>query len=268
MLSIISVYNNKEILENNLLKSLRNQTIDYELILVDNTKGEFKSAAKGLNYGAKKIKSWSRYIMFVHQDVDLCSNTCLKDIEKILDTLSNLGIVGVAGKSKEKKGIITNITHGTPPKLAGEIQIKKPTRVQTVDECLMIISRQVFNKLQFDEKNCNDWHLYGVDYALSVRKSGFYTYVIPISVYHRSNGIYKKNHYQTILPLGVLPKGYYQTLRKLLKKHRNSYKKIYTTCGDWYTIYPLIFQRIYFLIRRIIKFLLKNIFKNNKINKK
>ncbi len=73
MFSIISVYHNKETLEEDLLKGLKNQTTNYELILIDNTKGQFKSAARALNYGAKQIKSQSKYIMFVHQDVDLCS---------------------------------------------------------------------------------------------------------------------------------------------------------------------------------------------------
>ena len=43
MISIVCVYNDKKILENYLLKSLRKQSSKYELITLDNTKGLFKS---------------------------------------------------------------------------------------------------------------------------------------------------------------------------------------------------------------------------------
>ena len=41
VISVVCVYNNKTILEDCLLKSLRVQTTEYELILVDNTEGRF-----------------------------------------------------------------------------------------------------------------------------------------------------------------------------------------------------------------------------------
>ena len=67
MISIVCVYNNKEILNKYLIKSLESQTEDYELILLDNTQNKFNSAAKALNNGGRKAKG--DYIMFVHQDV-------------------------------------------------------------------------------------------------------------------------------------------------------------------------------------------------------
>ncbi len=60
--------------------------------------------------------------------------------------------------------------------------------VCTVDECLVVISVIVFNILQFDEKVCSDWHLYAVDYCLSVKKLGYGVYMIPIVGYHKSIG--------------------------------------------------------------------------------
>jgi len=157
--------------------------------------------------------------MFVHQDVDLSTNTLLEEVEKMLDELPNLGIAGVAGKSKNKDGVITNIKHDNPPRFAGKIQIGKPTEVQTVDECLTIIPKSVFVKLQFDENACNDWHLYAVDYCLSVKRLGFDSYVIPIFIYHKSSGY-------------SMSEKYFVTLKKVLKKHKSYYNKIYTTMGD------------------------------------
>ena len=56
MISIVCVYNDESVIENWLLKSLKDQTVEFELIKIDNTKNKFKSAAKALNYGGKKAK--------------------------------------------------------------------------------------------------------------------------------------------------------------------------------------------------------------------
>lgn len=243
MISIVCVNNNEQILSNYLLKSLKNQTLDYELIIIDNTKGTFKSAAEALNYSGRKAKG--KYIMFVHNDVNLSSNKWLEETEKMLDSLSNLGIAGVAGK-KNHEGTMTTITHGDPPKLAGKICIQKPIKVQTLDECLVIIPRCVFDVLQFDEKVCDDWHLYAVDYCLSVKILGYDAYVIPKGIHHRSPGY-------------SMSEKYYVILKKVLNKHNQNYKNIYTTTGDWNTSNPLILQRIGKRLKCIPKHLLARI---------
>jgi hypothetical protein len=228
MISIICVFNDRKILNEYLLNSLKKQTAKYEQIFLDNIQGQYKSAAEALNYGGRKAKE--KYIMFIHQDVDLCSSKWLEDTENMLSSLSNLGIVGVAG-AKDEKGVITNLRNGTPPKLAGCIQIKKPIKVQTLDECLVIIPKTVFQTLQFDERVCDNWHLYVVDYCLSVKRLGLDVYVLPSYVYHQSTG---KN--------GKYSKGYRSTLTKLLKKHKNHFSKIYTTCGNWNGFSHLLFK--------------------------
>lgn len=239
MISVVCVYNNKDILNNWLLKSLKNQTVEFELITLDNTVNAFKSAAEALNYGGNKAKG--KYIMFVHQDVDLSSNTWLEGVEKMLDSISNLGIAGVAGSCENRKGVITNIQDGIPPKLAGSIQINKPTKVQTLDECLVIVPKPVFDKLRFDEKVCDDWHLYAVDYCLDVKKLGFDVYVIPMFIYHRGS---------TSSLSGQFPKGYYLTLKKLLNKHKNNVRQIYAPTGIWSTSQPLIYQKMQRILLR------------------
>ncbi|MCE8424423.1 MAG: hypothetical protein J5U17_01420 [Candidatus Methanoperedens sp.] len=247
MISIVCVYNNERILTDYLLKSLHDQTVEFDLIKVDNTSGSFKSASEALNLGGKKAKG--KYIMFVHQDVDLSSNTWLEKVEKILDALPNLGIAGVAG-TKDEKGVMSVIEHSDPPKSAGEIYIKKPTKVQTLDECLVIIPRSIFIELHFDEKICDDWHLYTVDYCLSCLGSGFDVYAIPVYIYHRCTSVEtKKNRIQIICDIGYLPEGYYKTLQKLLNKHKKNHRYIYTNFGRWDTSYPVIPQKIWPLIK-------------------
>ncbi|MBT9150848.1 MAG: ATP synthase subunits region ORF 6 [candidate division WS2 bacterium] len=241
MISVVCVYNDEKILNDFLLKSLKDQTVEYQLIKIDNTRNTFQSAAEALNYGGNKARG--NYIMFVHQDVDLCSNLWLEEVEKMLDNLQNLGIAGVAGKSEHKKHTITNIKHGNPPRLASKIQITSPEKVQTLDGCLVIIPRSVFDKLGFDEEACADWHLYDVDYCLSARRLGFDAYAIPMFIYHRSGGA-PTGLFHVILSSGPYPRGYYQTLGKILKKHKNQVKKIYATTETWSTSQPLVWQRM------------------------
>jgi hypothetical protein len=218
MISVICVFNDKNILDKFLMRSLKNQTKEYELILLDNTNNKFKSAAMALNYGGKKAKG--TYIMFVHQDIDLEYNDWLRDAEKILDSLKNLGIAGIAGCSENKKLIIfTNIKDGIPAKVNNcGIKIKVPKIVQTVDECLFIIPKSIFKKIQFDENNCPNWHLYAVDYCLTIKRFHKNVFVIPLSLYHVSSADSFSN-------------SYFLTLKKISKKHRKYFKKIYTTCG-------------------------------------
>ena len=228
MISIVCVYDNKMILENYLLKNLSSQSVESELILIDNTNGKFKSAAEALNYGGKKAKG--TYIMFVHQDINLEYNDWLRDAEKILDSLKNLGIAGISGCSENKKLIIfTNIKDGIPVKeINCGVKIKVPKIVQTVDECLVIIPKSIFKKIQFDESICQNWHLYAVDYCLTIKRLHKNVFVIPLSLYHVSSG-------------DSFSDDYYSTLIKISKKHGKYFKKIYTTCGIWSTN-PIILQ--------------------------
>lgn len=243
MISIVCVYNDEDVLNNYLLKSLNNQNENHELILIDNSKGEFSSAAEALNYGGKKASG--KYVMFIHQDVRLYSDNWLEVSQRMLDSLSNLGIAGVAGKSAHEAEIVTNLKHGKPPHFAGEIQIESPKKVDTLDECLLIIPKTVFNQLKFDEKTGYGWHQYGVDYCLTVKTLGRDVYVLPTPVYHGSSG-------------DPFSHEYYEALGKLLKKHRNNFKIIPTTVFNWNTRYPVTLEKTWFYLERKIYSGLKN----------
>lgn len=217
MITIVCVYNNIGLFNNIFKESLERQNVKYELIALDNTKNEYKSAAKALNYGAKKATG--KYIMFVHQDVELNSDFWLKKVEKYLDNISNLGIAGVAGMSGKgrnyedrRRGYISN-----RGKLWGE-PFEKYKDVQTLDELLLIAPKSVFDKLQFDEKRFDHWHCYGVDYCLSLKKIGLNPYVIPFFVYHRSPAANRNNLLK------------YQ--QRLYNKHKKHFRCIYTICGE------------------------------------
>lgn len=254
MISIICVYNDEWILQNYLLKSLPAGRNDFELITFDNTHSRFRSAAQALNWCGRQAVG--DYLMFVHQDVDLRSDSWLNSTEALLNSLPNLGIAGVAG-GRNQEGVsfrercTTRITHrqvrggiwNGPRYEPCGIPIQDPEPVQTLDESLVIIPKSVFEVTQFDEATCSDWHLYAVDYCLSIAAQGFGVYVIPSCLYHRSIGFSDENPLRIIASLGVYPKAYYRTLERVVRKHKRHYKWIHTTCGSWSTTQPLVIQR-------------------------
>ena len=231
MISIITIYNDEAILKNYLLKSLKHQTVEFELATIDNMGNFFPSAAEALNYGGLRAKG--EYIMFAHQDTFLLSNDWLEKAESILDEQDTVGAAGVAGMRdmKVKMGLkvgrifvdsgIGNVFHGVAKEPWNcNKEFSGPEEVQTLDELVLIVPRRVFEILHFDSKTCDGWHLYGVDYSLSVRQMNLKSYVLPLPVWHLSTG--------------SIDEDYYKTLRKVLFKHKKC-KKLYTTCGFWHT---------------------------------
>ena len=265
MISVVCAYNNETILNEFLLRGLKDQTVEYELITVDTVKHRFQSAAEALNFGGNGARG--KYIMFVHQDVRLVSNSWLENAEEVLDTIPNLGIAGVIGKVEE--GSIDSertkniIIHGDDMQQIGN-HIDSPVKVQTLDELLLIIPKEVFKGFQFDQKVCNHWHLYGVDYCLSAAIEGKSVYVIPFFVIHKSKGAsINKPLYSSLSALFTLglDRTYYKTLNKVLKKHKKKFVRIYTTTGwgKWNTTEPLILQRIKQPFLEVMKYIFRRI---------
>ena len=198
MISVISVFNNQNILEEWLLGSLRKQSSPYEFIGVDNTSGKFSSAAAALNWGAKRSKG--EYLAFIHQDESLSGNDWLEKAEAFLRQVVDLGVAGVAGMFssrlkiwqvgtapvENRLGLVVSGPEKT--QLRCKTVVAAPTAVQTLDEQVLMIPADVFSRLQFDEAACDNWHLYGADYALSVGSLGLKAYVLPLPAHHKSLG--------------------------------------------------------------------------------
>ena len=227
MISIICVYNNTDILNKYLKRSLKDQTSqDYELILVDNTENRFTSAAGALNYGASKATG--ELLVFTHQDIYFRDTKWIKNIEDIINQLDNPAIVGVAGKTTDSL-IRSNIKQGIDPVDVTPYKIDKPQPATTLDECLFIIPKKVYKQHKLDEKTCPDWHLYAVDYVYNTKQNGYNAYIIPTNLEHRSKG-------------ASMSESYYTTLPNLQKKYRQN-KLIRTCMGDWFTFIPINVQR-------------------------
>jgi GT2 family glycosyltransferase len=235
MFSIVVVYNNETALNEILLRSLRRQTVKYDLIALDNVKEGYRSAAEALNYAGGKAAG--KYIMFVHQDVELGSDAWLEDVERVLEDTPDIGIAGVAGMSGKgtngigRRGFIRRGFISDCGNIWGQ-PLDKIEEVQTLDECLLIVPKSVFGKMKFDAKTFDGWHCYGVDYCLSVRRMALKAYVVPAFIYHRS----QRRNVRELLKYH----------KRLYEKYRNDYRRIYTTCGQ------ISWQRIRF--RQLLSF--------------
>ena len=213
--SVICVYNNKQQLEHQLIASLNKQKIDFELITIDNVEKTFPSAAKALNVGA--IKANGDILVFAHQDI------CFKTSEELgkLCTIVNecpIGtIIGTQGVREPSKIYYTNLTSGYNyiPTIVNNFY-DQLYEVSCVDEGLFAMKKETWEKHNFDEILCNDWHLYCVEACLNARKNGHKVYVLPIQIHHFSKG--------------KINLSYMNGLIKIADKYRKNFKYIWTTC--------------------------------------
>lgn len=231
MISVIVVYNDAGILNDVLLKSLRQQRGEYELLAVDNAGGKFSSAAGALNSAAAAARG--RYLMFVHQDVELDGPDWLEDAEGILDGLEGLGaagVVGMAGAGKGFKGKYVGYIDDGGTIRSWSRKRDDSVRVQTLDECLLLVPREAFLAAPFDEGTFDGWHCYGVDYCLGAQQRGLTSYVIPKFVRHRSGSTNSHHLFR------------YQL--RLHRKYAGTFGRIYTTCGEISTLkLPILYLK-------------------------
>ena len=230
--SLICVWNDREVLDNTLLPSI-SCLPNLELFLVDNRAGTYSSAAAALNAGASKATG--DYFVFIHQDVAFTSPDELAKLIDIVAALPDCGVAGAVGAIRRIRGrgkgsqIFGQIYQGPPPgELTTCTAITEPRPVVTLDELMLIIPRKAFQQVQFDPIACPGWHLYGVEFCLSVLRKRLRPYVLPTNVWHRSPGTVNDD--------------YFDSLATVCRKHRRA-GTIPTTCGNWLTFVPPRWQR-------------------------
>ena len=211
------MFNNSELLERLLLRSLRAQSTGYELITVDNRKTSFPNAATALNWGASRATG--DWVLFVHQDVALLAADWLSRAEESLQRLGPTGWVGIVGCTwtGEQIGL-----HRLCAALRG-LPSEGPAEVQTLDEALLIRRRQTNGRHYFDKK-VPGWHAYGVEACCTAIRAGGTNHILSLPILHESksgSGPYAAN-----------------TIDDLRKSHRYVWGvhgaalgQIYTTCG-------------------------------------
>lgn len=242
MISIICVFNDKQILDSCLIASLVGQTAAHEVILLDNQKGRYVSAASALNEGARKAQG--DLLVFCHQDIKFLRPDALDTIARFISLLGDTVVVGPAGKSSiPPYGTYTNMHHGIVyDRPAGDYPIQSYQEVDTLDECLFAMRREVFDDLQFDEVVCNGWHLYVVDYCLGVHTQlNSKVYAVDIPVQHVSEG-------------SSMNASYFRILRNLGGKYAGTYAKVYTTMGD-YSFSCIAYDQCKYTVKCVLKWL-------------
>ena len=223
---IICVKNNEKIYNKFLGATVNKLAGSYKHLAVNNIGNKsFTSAAAALNHGANKI-GYCKYYIFVHADVMFKDKFWLSKTKTICDNIDDLGVAGCAGVTLAGK-FRGRLTNGwlSRQKLPAE-------EVMTLDELIMIVPYDVFDRLKFDSKTFNSWHSYGSDYSLAVTDLGLKAYAIKNPVYHDSPGYSIKT--------GTLNR----EQDKLKKKWKHKFNHIRTTCGKLFAITSHPMKRI------------------------
>ena len=181
--SIVCVFNDPDVLESCLARSILAGIGDApqtEFLPVDNRDGEFSTAGAALNHGARLARN--EVVIFVHQDVVLHSIAELERAAGILLAQSEIGVIGAVG-----------IDHGRH--IVGRIRDRVvqigesaavPRDVDSVDEVLFMIRRELVLSSPLSEDPFLAWHAYGVEYSAGVRRAGMRATAMDLGITHNS----------------------------------------------------------------------------------
>ncbi len=236
--SVVVPVNNKEIFDRNISESLNKQNnADYDLFVIDSINNKYKCAGEALNSVASLLSG--EYVVFCHQDLNFDENF-LGELRFWCEK-TNLDVAGLVGKVKinGKYEIVTEIVHTEKKIPAGTYSnFLKPIETQTLDECIIIIKRTVFEKYKF-KYFADTWHLYATEYCLQMKQEGIKVYVLPIKAWHNSK-------------YGSLNKEYFKNLQILCEKYRKN-KYIITIYGIWPTNPLLCYLKCLYRMMKIRK---------------
>lgn len=237
--SIIIVYTDLKKLEE-AKAWIERQTISdsIEYIALDNRKNIFSSAAKALNHGAEIAKE--EILMFMHQDVYLWDISAVERYREYLQKNAD-AIIGVAGTLNDGSVVMDiwetkdKIERGT--RANGQI-----FEVETLDECLIAMTRQTWKKLRFDEVCCNNWHGYAVDICMANTLSGGRNMMVPLKICHDSFGNAENDSFR-------------DTVGRLVRKYRKT--RIKEICGTCIQIKCNLRSYYWYRVKGCIKDILK-----------
>ena len=219
IVTIVCCYNDTSVY-NNFVASLQNQTCPYKLIGINNgDNAGFSSCAAAYNSVISNVDT--KYVIYSHQDILLKDANSLEKFVAYLERINEDDILGVAGtRFDDQDGVYSNIVHRNrrTGKLlyAGLLYVEGMMSCDTLDECFFGGYSEHFLKHPFDEKLCNNWHLYAVERCLNTKVEGNSVYVCDVFLFHLSSG--KLN--------SALIKGFYE----ILKHYADKFPLIRTTC--------------------------------------
>ncbi|WP_298944425.1 glycosyltransferase [uncultured Microbacterium sp.] len=181
--SIVCVYNDPEVLESCLARSIR-ELLDSapatEFLPIDNRNNAFSTAGGALNEGAQRARN--DVVVFVHQDVVLHSLIALERAAAVLLTRPDIGVAGAVGIDA-RHHILGRIRDRVVP--IGKVALE-PLDVDTLDEVLLIVSRDRILSEPLSEDPLLAWHAYGVEYCARSRHAGLRAVALEAPLTHNS----------------------------------------------------------------------------------
>jgi Glycosyltransferase like family len=180
--SIVCVYNNLAVRQQCLDRSIEHldaEGSDVEYLPIDNVNGSFPCAGAALNHGASRASG--DVVAFVHQDVFLHSLTALKGAagQMMAGGFGVLGAVGIRSDGQLVGRVRDRVV------LLGDA-VASPSEVDSVDEVLFMVPRQLLLREPLTESSDMAWHAYAVEYGLRVQRLGLRTGVADIPLTHNS----------------------------------------------------------------------------------
>ena len=179
--TVVCVYNDPEVLQNCLRRSIEAYSGDHEveLVAVDNTHREFTSAGAALNHGARLAQQ--ELLVFAHQDVYLHSIDLLVSRGRVLAS-SQWGLLGANGFTGDGNSVGRMrdrvLVIGAPA--------ATPVEVDSVDEVLFMVLREVILQYPLTEDPLLAWHAYAVEYGLRMRQLAKRVGAVDLAITHNS----------------------------------------------------------------------------------
>lgn len=180
-ISIVCVYNDRDVLNNCLRRSIAvyDGDIDVDFLPVDNTGHAFTTAGAALNHGARQARH--DVVIFAHQDVYLHSIERLATVAAMLDDL-DWGLLGANGFTAEG----ASIGRIRDRMLLVGASAAVPVEVDSLDEVLFAVRRDVVLEHPFTQDPHLAWHAYAVEYGLRMRRLGKRVGAVDLAVTHNS----------------------------------------------------------------------------------
>lgn len=180
-ISIVCVFNDLDVRKECLDRSIElyDGPVDIDYRPVDNRMHQFTTAGAALNHGASGARH--ELVVFPHQDVYLHSIDRLVAAGAWLQDggWSMLGASGVTSNG-EVVGRLRDRTE-----LIGR-RASVPVEVETLDEVLFMVRRDVLRSKPLTEDPDLAWHAYAVEYACRLRETGERVGAIDAAITHNS----------------------------------------------------------------------------------
>lgn len=218
-ISIITIANKEDVYQKFKANLEEQSGVDYELIKIRNDRHQYSSARTAYNQAV--AKATGKDLLFLHPDIRFLDKRALADVLQQAWKLPNRGVVGIAGVPDNlgPYHIMTTMKQGVTPRSVG-VPIDRPTKIQTVDECFFIFSKQFWEQHPFSD--IEGWHLYAVEECLQAIMDGKTNYVVPSRICHASDGVSEDWNYV-------------KTGRQIVKRYGAHFPIINTTVYKWNT---------------------------------